>query len=164
MKQPEKNLKWYMFISRGSLFFVLAYIFPRLSLIDLVESLTSRQGADILSTSLNLLTILGLAVTYYWADLTQKNYFYELADEDFKKEHGVINKKYVTIPYERIQNVDIHRNLLDRQLGLSQLKIQTAGAINPGSYGASAEGYLPGLDPQEAEWLREELIRRSTRL
>ena len=110
--------------------------------------------------------ILFVVFCWIWAKLTYRFWGYQLTENAFKKEHGVIYKKYVSIPYERIQNVDIHRGLLARILGLSDLKIQTAGssAVSYGRgimTGIGAEGYLPGLDKQVAEELREELIRRA---
>lgn len=91
------------------------------------------------------------------AKLSYYFYRYELTEVGFKKESGIIYKKYVTITYERIQNVDITRGLLERILGLSSLFIQTAGS---GAH-IGAEGTLPGLSRVDAEQLRDELIRRS---
>jgi len=110
--------------------------------------------------------ILFIAFCWIWAKLTYRFWAYQLSENAFKKEHGVIWKKYVSIPYERIQNVDIHRGLFARILGLSDLKIQTAGssAVSYGRgrmYGIGAEGYLPGLSVEVAEQLRDELIERS---
>jgi len=99
-----------------------------------------------------------IVLLFIWAKLTYYFYRYDLSDEGFKKEHGVIWKKYVTIPYSRIQNVDIYRGILARVLGLSDLHIQTAG-LSAGS-GRFTEGRLPGLSKEEAELLRNELIRR----
>ena len=112
------------------------------------------------------LFILYLIFCYVWARLTYRFWGYQLIEEAFKKERGVIWKKYVSIPYERIQNIDIHRGILARILGLSDLKVQTAGysAVSYGRgrmAGIGAEGYLPGLDKQVAEELREELIKRA---
>lgn len=103
-------------------------------------------------------------LAYLWAKLSYNRYKYELREDGFRKEHGVIWKKYVTIPYERIQNVDIYRGLIARILGLSDLQIQTAGMSAPrsaGILGGEAEGRLLGLSPQEAEKLRDELIKRA---
>lgn len=103
-----------------------------------------------------------IVIKYLWARLTYDNYKYELRDDGFRKEHGVIWKKYVTIPYERIQNVDIYRGPIARILGLSDLNIQTAGMSGTvGSYGGGAEGRLPGITPQVAEQLRDQLIARA---
>ncbi len=115
------------------------------------------------------LVLLALAVLFFiWAKLSAHFYRYELRSDGFRKEHGVINKKYVTIPYSKIQNVDINRGLLARILGLSDLHIQTAGAsATVGRYGmqmGGAEGMLPGLEINVAEELRDELIKRSEAL
>jgi len=98
-----------------------------------------------------------LIISYIWAKLSYENYHYELADLGFKKESGVIYKQYVTIPYDRIQNVDIHRGILARILDLSDLQIQTAGLS--GTF--RSEGQLPGLSRADAEQLRNELIQRA---
>src|SRR3989344_3819696 len=69
-----------------------------------------------------------IILSFISAKLTYHFYKYELREDGFRKEYGIIWKKYVTIPYDRIQNVDIYRGILDRMLGLSDLNIQTAGA------------------------------------
>ena len=112
-----------------------------------------------------VLFLLFVTISYFWAKLSYKYYKYELREDGFRKEHGVIWKKYVTIPYERIQNVDIYRGILARLLGLSDLQIQTAGmSATVGRYaigGAGAEGRLPGVSREEAEKLRDDLIKRA---
>ncbi|KPJ55637.1 hypothetical protein AMJ49_06655, partial [Parcubacteria bacterium DG_74_2] len=61
----------------------------------------------------------------------------------------------------RIQNIDIHRGVFARLLGLSDLRIQTAGFGGMhGKWGSSAEGNLPGIERNKAEELREQLIKR----
>lgn len=106
-----------------------------------------------------------LIIGFAYAKLTYRFYSYEITDNGFRKELGIIWKKYVTIPYDRIQNVDIYRGVVARILGLSDLHIQTAGASAQysryGAWGLSAEGRLPGLSYQTAEQLRDELIRRA---
>lgn len=134
--------------------------------------------ASIFLTAFNALSWLRIIIplvvvfSYVWARMSYQFYRYELTDQGFKKECGVIYKKYVTIPYSRIQNVDIYRGILVRLLGLSNIHIQTAGmssVVGYGLYGllgasaASAEGRLPGISREEAEALREELVRRSNR-
>lgn len=96
-----------------------------------------------------------------WVWLTYHSYGYELTDQEFRKEFGVIRKKYVSIPYEQVQNIDLHRGLLDRLLGLSELHIQTAG-MSEGAAQTGAEGVLPGLTKEEAERVRSELVRRAS--
>lgn len=125
----------------------------------------------LLSSIDNLLVILILVfpiLCFVWAKLTVHFYRYELTDAGFRKEYGIITKKYVTIPYDRIQNVDIYRTLFARMFGLSSLHIQTAGssAVVAGRsmVGVGAEGQLPGISKEVAEQLRDELINRATKL
>lgn len=96
--------------------------------------------------------------SYFLAKLSYRFYKYGLTSEGIKIEKGVIWKRYITIPYGRIQNVDIYRGPLARFLGLSDLQIQTAGY----SYGKSrsTEGRLPGLSPKDAEALRDKLVKK----
>lgn len=105
--------------------------------------------------------ILFILFCYGWAKLTYKYWLYDITEDTFKMEHGVIWKRYVSIPYERIQNVDIHRGVVARILGLSDLRIQTAGfGGSQGKWGAWAEGNLPGIEMEKAEQLREDIVSR----
>lgn len=111
-----------------------------------------------------LVFIFFVVFCWIWAKLTYSFWLYDLTEDTFKKECGVIWKKYVSIPYEKIQNVDIYRGILARILGLSDLMIQTAGYTGGGGSGRGfrmPEGYLPGLGREKAENLRDELIKRA---
>lgn len=130
--------------------------------------ISSAVGGDrVLTVLLFSLPLLPIAIVillildYIWAKLAYQFYRYQLTDDAVKIEKGVIWKKYISIPYERIQNVDIRRGILARLLGLSDLHIQTAGYS--GGYWqwmVDPEGRLLGLDIQTAEQLREELIKK----
>lgn len=132
-----------------------------------VSLLGFREGPNLTIFTL-VCALVFFGISYLTAKLTYKFYLYELADNGFKKESGIIWKRYVTIPYEKIQNVDITRGVIERILGLSTLKIQTAGASAPmiktsmGIFHQESEGLLPGLDEKTAEELRDELVRRSS--
>lgn len=100
------------------------------------------------------------------AKLKYKFYRYDLTDTDFRKEQGFITKRYVTIPYDRIQNVDIYRGVWSRIFGLSDLQIETAGVGGVvGRYGTTmgAEGRLLGVSKEMAEQLRDKLVLRSNK-
>lgn len=99
-----------------------------------------------------------IALDYLFAWLTYKCYSYELTEDAFKRESGVIIRRSTTIPYERIQNVDIIRGLLARIIGLSDINVQTAGTS---SYGGLSEGRLPGLSKEVAIELQSELLARA---
>ncbi len=100
---------------------------------------------------------------YFWAKLSYRFWKYEITEDAVRIERGVIWKKYISIPYERIQNVDIYRGVLARILGLSTLNIQTAGYSGGGRHGRGmgSEGNIPGISVNIAEQLRDDLIKRA---
>jgi len=120
----------------------------------------------IFSSILTILLVFALLIIifYYWAKLTYRFWKYEITEDAVRIERGVIWKKYISIPYERIQNVDIYRGVLARILGLSALNIQTAGYSGGGGrYGVlvTPEGNLPGISVDMAEQLRDDLVKRA---
>lgn len=162
MQQLDKKAVWlFFFNSFAKSFFPILIGF---SYITIFVTKLDEMGLNIISFYLSVIGVIVLVVliiAYIWAKLTYRYYRYELGEIVFKKEHGVIYKKYVSIPYDRIQNVDIHRGILARLLGLSDLQIQTAGGITVSSYGAFSEGRLVGLTKEEAERLRDEVILKA---
>lgn len=77
---------------------------------------------------------------------------YSLDSQNMIIRTGVVFRQKRTIPLARIQNVEIKRGVLHQLLGLSDLKIETAG-------GAEAEGDLSALTVAEAERLKDLLMR-----
>ena len=98
-----------------------------------------------------------LIIDFVWAKLFYQSFHFEIRNKNIYIERGVILKHYSSIPYERIQNIDIRRGISERILGLSSIFIQTAGYSGQK---AMAEGSIPGLQPKEAEDFREELLKR----
>lgn len=166
MKQLHPRAVWLFFIGQFSSLFFLGLI---IGVIVLVAGSEERGAGSIIIIRFlqwifsSSIVWLGLPIliiaAYAAARLSWYFYRYELTDNAFKKEHGIIWKRYVTIPYDRIQNVDINRGVFARLLGLSDLWIQTAGASGI----VTSEGRLPGLSREDAEKLRDELIVRARR-
>ena len=164
MQQLDPKSVWLFFIG-----FIFKWFLIGIALALYGVGILLSLNQDVLSSGLLiwLLAIIPvfLIFLWIWAKLTYRFYRYELREDGFRKELGVIWKKYVTIPYDRIQNVDIYRGVIARILGLSDLNIQTAGASAQvsryGTFGRGAEGRLPGLSRETAEQLRDELIKRA---
>ena len=75
---------------------------------------------------------------------------YQLRQDDLLFRRGLMFQRFVSVPYGRMQLVDINRGPLDRAVGLSELKFVTA---------AAATGVtIPGLPEAEAEELRDRLV------
>lgn len=168
MKQLDPKAVWLFFVSFFLRWFFFLFIFGFYAAIFIFDIGKSEGIGNLLSGFVKwslIITPLLIVFFFVWAKLTYHFYRYELREDGFRKELGIIWKKYVTIPYDRIQNVDIYRGVVARLLGLSDLHIQTAGmsaqVSRYGSRGLGAEGRLPGLSREVAEQLRDELIRRA---
>lgn len=100
-----------------------------------------------------LLLIFGLA--YLNAFLLQDKYGYVIRDKDLIYRRGYLVTKTTVIPFNRIQHVSISRGVLDKALGISTLKIFTAG-------GQGSDVNIPGLLPDLAVKLKEAVAKKLT--
>ncbi|MDZ7745620.1 MAG: PH domain-containing protein [Halobacteriales archaeon] len=82
-----------------------------------------------------------------------RRFEYELTEDTFDVSSGVLSRRSREIPYQRIQNVDVTRNVVQRALGIAELAIETAG-------GGETEASLRYLDTETANELRASLSRR----
>ena len=74
-------------------------------------------------------------------------------DDALELHHGVLTQRASVVPYHRIQQIDIHRDPLDRMMGLSKLILRTAAA--------TTDAELPGISAAHADELRHALLHRS---
>jgi membrane protein YdbS with pleckstrin-like domain len=70
-------------------------------------------------------------------------------DDDLFITHGVLFRSLVTVPYGRLQLVEVSSTPLQRWFGLATVELITASA--------STDAVIPGLLPPEAKRLRDEL-------
>lgn len=95
-----------------------------------------------------------------------KNFSYIVEENEIIINHGVFTKIRGTIPYRRIQNINIVNGVFDRMFKTYTVKIETAGhsPVSTGkTRGIAPEGYIPGLkDPHVIEDKIMEMITRST--
>lgn len=160
MQQLSPKALWYfffIFLGRA----LIVFLYPVFVLVGFIAGTDDLGSFGSLVMVVIAWILVGLLFARFWAGLSYSNFKYELKDEGLRIERGVIWKKYVTIPYDRIQNVDILRGLIARILGISDLQIQTAGGITNANYGSFSEGRLPGLLPEVAEQLRDEVLKVS---
>ena len=78
-----------------------------------------------------------------------KRFSFEISENDIILNHGVFNRIQATIPYSRIQNINITNGVFDRMYKLFTVKIETAGSAAAAASAKSGvvrpEGYIPGL-------------------
>ncbi|HEY8589043.1 MAG TPA: PH domain-containing protein [Naasia sp.] len=96
------------------------------------------------------LMFVGSVVTAVLVPRRVRAYGYQLRDDDLLFRRGLLAQRFVSVPYGRMQLIDINRGPISRLLGLSELKFVTA---------AAATGVvIPGLPEDEAEGLRDRLV------
>ena len=75
---------------------------------------------------------------------------YQLRDDDLLFRRGLLFQRFVSVPYGRMQLIDITRGPVSRIVGLSDLHFVTAAA--------SSSVAIPGLPNATAEELRDQLV------
>jgi len=100
-----------------------------------------------------LLIIVGLLAILGWQYAYYRRYEYELTDNTLDIDAGVLSRRSREIPYGRIQNVSIERSIVQRALGLAEVRVETAG-------GSQSEAHLQFVGKAEADRLQNELSDR----
>ncbi len=105
------------------------------------DGVVSYTGAFI------LISMVFMAVT---SVLKYKNFQFKLEEHQLILNSGVLTKDVTNIPLDRIQSVHLHQNFIQRILGITGLKIDTAGS-------ASEELEIPALTKKKAQSLLDRL-------
>lgn len=72
-------------------------------------------------------------------------------DDDLYITHGVLFRTLITVPYGRMQLVEVNTTPLQRAYGLATVQLVTASA--------ATDAVIPGLVPEEAARLRDQLTQ-----
>ncbi|MBP6011195.1 MAG: PH domain-containing protein [Alphaproteobacteria bacterium] len=94
-----------------------------------------------------MLVVLAFQVLAWW------RFTYTLLPNEMYIESGVFSRNRRSIPWERVQDVEIERGPLARVLGLAKVKLQTGGS-------GSDEGLLDSIALADATALRDEIRAR----
>lgn len=94
-----------------------------------------------------VVAVIGYEVAYY------RRFEYEFTGDTLDITSGVVSRRERELPYHRIQNVDVTRNIVPRLLGIASVGIETAG-------GSQTEGSIQYVSAAEADRLQREIERR----
>lgn len=98
-----------------------------------------------------VVAVLGLAWAVTWPSLAWRRWRWDVDDLALTLRKGVITRQVRALPFFRIQHIDTTQGPLDRALGLTALVVHTA----------SITSRLPGIDDDEAQALRSDLLARA---
>lgn len=90
------------------------------------------------------------------AILRYRRWGYEIRADEVYLKRGVVTEVRTVVPFVRLQHVDSRRGPLERSVGLASCVVYTAGS-------RGADVRIPGLTPDGADELREELKRLAIR-
>lgn len=145
---PHRNLRtlylvYLLFIVWGG---ILVWLIPLVFFIDPFQAL---------AISVPLLAVILIAV--WWTGAFYRTMHYRFTRFEIAWERGVWFRQTGIVPYHRITNIDIIQGPLSRTLGLSQLKVQTAG-YSVGS-ASTAELKISGIREPEPvrQFIREQM-------
>ncbi|QPH40831.1 PH domain-containing protein [Pedobacter endophyticus] len=125
-----------------ALFFFLIYAFVKMS---------ASNAAYVL---LGAAVIFVLCVIYGYLWYLKFTFFLDKEKEEFVINKGVLNRDQVIIQLDKIQQVNINQNVLQKIIGVYGLKIDTAGANGE-------EVSIRAIDEASAYNLREHLLGKS---
>ena len=79
--------------------------------------------------ALALVVVMAVGVLLYW-----RRFSYHVGTSEIRIDSGIISRKQSSIPFDRIQDVDITQGPLARILGLAKVKFETgASGVGPGA-------------------------------
>ncbi|MAE42430.1 hypothetical protein CMO93_01550 [Candidatus Woesearchaeota archaeon] len=159
MKSLHSGSRWIFRLSTYGIFFIVVFflgIYGIGFLLDLDES-SSFFGN--LGMMLLIYLVLAIILGEIYARLAYQFWKYDFTTTELKIEKGIIWKAYKSIPYQRVQNVEIHRGIMARIFGFSTVAIHTAGYAAPRrGFGGGAEGNLPAVSIEDGEKIRKFLM------
>ncbi len=115
----------------------------------------NAESAYILIAGLVLLGLLVMiiALTYLYQWWYYKEYYYDLTADYVVIKKNPITPKEITIPYERIQDVYVDQDLLDRIFGLYDVHLSSA------TISSGMEAHIDGVEKPAADGLRALLLK-----
>jgi len=105
------------------------------------------QLATALFGAVALFLLLALGLVLYW-----RKFEYRVGESEIRIDSGIFSRTHRSIPFDRVQDVDISQGPVARLLGLAKVKFETGGS------GGSDEGVLQAITLERAQQLRE-LVR-----
>ncbi len=138
-------------ITRAVLLFLILII-SLITVLFLNKGIPTRPVALIGGSSI----LLAIAISIVFTILGFPRKGYLLREHDISFLRGLITFKQTTVPFNRIQHVEVNQGVLDKILHLASMKIYTAG-------GKSSDLNIPGIPVDDAEKLKTFLSEKISR-
>lgn len=100
-----------------------------------------------------VVVLAGAIVAGVLAELNCRSWGYAEQADEFLMTHGVLVRRFLMVPYGRMQLVDVNSNVIQQWFGIATVRLYTAAA--------TTDARLPGIPRDEAERLRDRLVAKS---
>jgi putative membrane protein len=115
--------------------------------IGVVVLLVGGDPAELVQLGFGALVLLGRAAGWWFRT-------YTVTDDHLELDEGIFQRRHRTVPYARVQQIDLHQGLLHRPVGMATVRIETAGE------GGATAIALKVLPVAEAGLLRDLVLAR----
>lgn len=130
---------------------VLSTLFPGAIATMAVGGFLGRTAAMV---ALGVVLLLALVLTVWYPPAKYARWRWRLTDLALELHHGVWVRQTETLPYFRIQQIDVNQGPVDRLLDLASLEVTSASA--------SGSVSLPGIPVGDAPAVRRALLERAS--
>lgn len=156
MKSVHPNAVWY-FTLRYAAVYVLPMIVVAILSIMVTIYFGSSTSVILAFTLISMMVLIfSVLVSYLVAKKVYESYIYDITDNLIVLKSGILHKQEQSVAYRQIQNVELRRSFVENILGLSSLRIESAG--NNAQY---AEIEIVGLDKKDAPTIRDYILSQS---
>ncbi len=132
----------------------LYHLFKNLWFLGIYFFMNELDSQTIINSTIGATIIFNLAfaysILYFWRFV----FYIDPKTEEFVLQKGVLNSKTISLPFHKIQQVNLKRNLVQRLIGVYSVLIDTAGS-------KEKEVEIKALSRIKAEQLAELLISYS---
>ncbi|WP_113663129.1 PH domain-containing protein [Pedobacter nanyangensis] len=123
----------------------------RAMFIPLALFIVKANKTALLYTAFGIIALVVLALVYGYLYYLKFTFYLNPLKQEFVIEKGIFSRKHLTIPVEKIQQVNINQGFLQKLIGVYQLQIDTAGAD-------SKEVDIRAISGEIAQALRQHLL------
>jgi hypothetical protein len=121
------------------------------SLAVLVFLVAFLVGGAAVAVGITLVVLGALgSLAWWWTALVWRSWEFRVGAGALHLRHGVLTRRFSTIPVHRVQHIDTEAGPLERRLGLATFVLRTASA--------SSDSTVPGIDAGRAEALRMRIL------
>lgn len=128
----------------------------RAVIVPLVILVVKSNKEVLVYTSIGFLFLVLIAVVYGYFHYLNFTFYLNTAKQEFVINKGVFGRQHLTIPVEKIQQVNINQGFLQKLIGVYSLQIDTAGSD-------SKEVSISAISGQIAYALKEHLLNGDTK-